>query len=300
MNILYFLYFPFEGIGRFLRALSLHSGIGNLLAFFLYVCLALLPLGAEAVWFRKAGRRPRAVELLPLLLGVYSFYLLYAFVNPHIFYKSVPALGGDAEFLPVIKSFWAGLWYLLFFSYPLLCLVEKLGQEAVLDRKEYLCWGLGNLLLCTMLLYGGAALWGAGARATVFSGEASRNAAVTSLDWLFAGLRILAALIPQTWFLYVLHRGRQLLGALEKGPYAPETVEAARALSRAAVESVRISVLVSLIWNGALFLCRGMLADVSYRMDFPLLPLGIAFAALILARYFKEAGELYQDNEMII
>ena len=138
MNILYFLYFPFEGIGRFLRALSLHSGIGNLLAFFLYVCLALLPLGAEAVWFRKAGRRLRAVELLPLLLGVYSFYLLYAFVNPHIFYKSAPALGGDAEFLPVIKSFWAGLWYLLFFSYPLLCLVEKLGQEAVLDRKEYL------------------------------------------------------------------------------------------------------------------------------------------------------------------
>lgn len=301
MNIWSFLYLPFEGIGRFLRMLSLHSGAGNILALCLYVCLSLFPVAAEAFWIKRTKKRFGAIEFLPVILSAYSFYLLYAFINPYMFELGMlPGSGLDEMALPLAKSLWASLWYMLMASYPVLCLTQTLRETAILSQKEYLYRGLSRLLLCAVIFYGLLAACNAGISLSLSFQSLGKNAGAGVIDRGFAGLRILLTLIPQAWFLYVLQKGRMLLKALEQGSYAPETVEAAKALSRAAVDSVWISVLCCLFWNGALFLCRGMLTDVSYTLEFPLMQLLLAFAALILARYFKEAGELYAEHQMII
>lgn len=301
MNIWYLLYLPFEGIGRLLRMLSLHSGAGNILALCVYVCLSLLPVGAEIFWVKRTGKRFGIVEFLPILLSIYSFYLLYAFINPYMFETGRFQGGGmDKMALSVIKSMWASLWYMLFISYPVLCLVQNLRETTILSQKEYLYRGLERLLLCAVVVYGLLAACNAGISLSLSFQSLEANAGASSVDWWFSGLHILLVLIPQAWFLYVLLKGRLLLRALWQDAYAPETVEAAKALSRAAVDLVWLSVLSILSWNGALFLCRGMLVNTNYTLEFPLMQLLLAFAALILARYFKEAGELYQEHEMII
>ena len=56
MDGLRILYFPWEGLSALLRALSLSGAAGNALAFFLYVCISLLPAAGLLLILRKERR----------------------------------------------------------------------------------------------------------------------------------------------------------------------------------------------------------------------------------------------------
>ena len=82
MDGLRILYFPWEGLSALLRALSLSGAAGNALAFFLYVCISLLPAAGLLLILRKERRGFSGADVWLLVLSAYTFYLLYAFINP--------------------------------------------------------------------------------------------------------------------------------------------------------------------------------------------------------------------------
>ena len=120
------------------------------------------------------------------------------------------------------------------------------------------------------------------------------------MDYLFIGLRFFLTLLPPGYFLCTLWQGRTLLKKMQEGPYGEETIQAARKLAAMAVRAVKACVYSALLWNGSLFLLRSRLVHVDYSLHISLQPLLLAFAAMILARYVQEAGELYREHEMII
>ena len=286
------LYIPFEALGRFLRLLSLRGGMGNAAAWGLYVFLGLLPIWGGIFWIKKKRESWTYLELFLLLLSAYSFYLLYLFINPHLFYGETAEAG--------MKSLASGLWYLLLAGYVLLRLLLMLRQEEALEKRVDLYRGLSCLLLCSLAFYGLTAVSGGVWSLIQGIRGLEGNEAAGALDTLFVGLKFLLSLLPRICFLGILWQGRVLLGELKGDPFGAGTIEAARRLSRRAVRLVQVSVYCALAWNGSLFLFRTRLAQVNYGVQLSLFPLLLAFGALILARYAERAGELRQENELFI
>ncbi|MCI8418148.1 MAG: hypothetical protein HFI33_11770 [Lachnospiraceae bacterium] len=297
---LFILYLPFEVLGQLLRSLSLSGSLGNAVAWGLYVVFSLLPLGWGALWLNRKKEPWRAIELLLVLVSIYSFYLFYQFINPQLFYQGIAAVGEAADLEPMLKGFAAMLWYVFLGSYILLRLTRQMKQEAVSERKGYLYGSLSKLLFFSVMFYGASALYGAGIQMVEGVQALGENAGARGFDYLFIGLRFLLMLLPKGCLLGTLWQGRNLLKKMEEGPYGAKTVEAARKLAIMAVGAVKACVYSALLWNGSLFLFRTELVSVDYSLHLSLQPLLLAFAALILARYVEEAGELYQEHEMII
>ena len=116
MNQLQPLYVFWEGISTALRTLSLSGSAGNVLAFLLYTLISLLPLFLPGLWLWRRKRRLWGADLLLPLLSAYTFYLLYVFINPALFYARMPkGLKGEAG-LPCLKAVYAGLWLSMLLS----------------------------------------------------------------------------------------------------------------------------------------------------------------------------------------
>ena len=126
------------------------------------------------------------------------------------------------------------------------------------------------------------------------------NAGATNWDYAALTLHAVTALIPEGFLLMVLVQMLELLKALRETGFDRAEVKAARNLAGAAAATVSAAVFCSLIWNGALFFLSGKLMHLDYQWELSLSPLLTAFGALLLARYLRAAGELKQENEMII
>lgn len=297
------LYLPWEGLGMLLRTLSFSGAAGNAAAFFLYVLLSLFPMFYLG-WKRGVRKKPlRLEDALLVLLSADTFYLLYAFINPALFWERLPKMAQDmgaGDFLPLMKLFGAGLWIALLISWMLLTLTRTLREKEVIDRKEFLFRGMRILIWAALLLSAASALVSVSGLLLDRAAEIRANAAGTGGDWLFVGLKAAAVLIPEGFLLGIFGRMLGLLKAVRREAFCPETVEAARKLAEVSAGTVQVSVLCSLAWNGALFLFGGYLTSVNYSFELSLFPLLMAFASLILTRYLKEAYAIRQDNEMII
>lgn len=305
------LYFVWEGLGAGLRALSLSGSAGNVLALFLYILVSLLPVLMLGWWRRKHGFCGR--DLLLVLLSAYTFYLLYAFVNPGILSSRVPAGLGSERALPYLKAVCGGLWLSILASWFLLTWTGKLNEEEILDRKRFLYQGMGLLLTAAMALVGIGFLYSAGTKlygrlveirglAEAVSWMPGEQAAgnVAAWDMAFAFLQTAVRLLPTCFLMGIFYRMKGLLKAMEMEPFGEMEVHAAKKLADVSQGAVTVSVLCDLLWNGALFFCSAKLTSVDYQWELSLFPLLAAFGALILARYLREAGEIHRDNEMII
>ena len=79
-----------------------------------------------------------------------------------------------------------------------------------------------------------------------------------------------------------------------------EEIKAANQLGIIGKTSVYVTVIANITLNVIQFLLSSQLNDTSYILEISVVPLIIAFSAIILAGYFRETKELYEDNEMII
>lgn len=323
------LYFIWETLGALLRTLSLSGTGGNVLAWFLYLLISLFPVlvlvvhtgnmhesfqcGLPGWWMWRKKSRMHGRDLLLPLLSAYTFYLLYVFINPSLLSRRMPT-GLEMEgVLPYLKAIYGGLWLSLLLSWLMLTWIGRLNEEEILDRKRFLYQGMGLLLTASMVLVGAGLLYSTGTELYRKLTEISTNASAmecfpgTSVsrntigwDMAFAILWAARRLLPACFLLGIFYRIKGLLKAMEKEPFEEEEVFAAKRLADVSRNAVSASVLCDLIWNGALFFCAGKLTRVDYQWELSLFPLLVAFGALILARYLREAGELRRDNEMII
>lgn len=299
MKELRILYLFWEGISVWLRSLSLSGGMRNALTFLLYILISLLPALLPGFWIWQKKRGFHGADLLLPLLSAYTFYLLYAFINPALLGRRMPAGLGGEQLLPALKAVYGGLWLSILLSWILLTWIRTLNEREILDRKEFLYQGMSIVLTMTIMIVL-LSLYTDGTQFVLRLNALKENAAGTNTDMVFAFLRTVTMLIPSFFLLAILYQIKRLLKTMNQEPFKEGEVREAERLSQISRSAVTTSISSNLIWNGALFFWSESLTNVDYQWEFSLFPLLAAFGSLILARYLREAGELRRDNEMII
>lgn len=276
-----------SGARTWLRTLSLSGPGGNALAWTLVLTLSVLP----ALGLLWRGRR-RADWLL-LLAGVEILAGLYFWVNPTLIFPA------ELSGIPGLEQGWAlaagcsaagtlAAWALL----------RLLGA---LERSP--AGLLPGVLRWASALYG--ALAGASAVLDVLravekaaAGNTDQTRVMTSaaLLWTLAVIE----LIPSVLGAWTLLWGGELSRALDRDPFAGETVALAEAVARRCARVARAALLTAVGGNLLQLICVPAAASVSFSVYLPVGTLALCAALLLLCRYFRRAKAVSDDNDSII
>ena len=286
--------FPFLQIGGGLRALSLSGAGGNAAAIVLYVCLCLWPL-IWLIWRAVRGRARGEDTLLALLCAV-LFPAFYMLINPAGLYRHFGPhfTGGLFGAGQTGEAFGAALLgvtlYSIFAAYAVLRALRAFphgGTQTLLRYLRYLM-----AVICAALVFSVCGL-GLGTAATAW-----RDANVDT--GLLILLRYLIQHLPHVVEFFVVAAAFALAAALEREPYSGEAVAAAQKMGRRCRAAAAAIVLSQVGVNLLQLLAGAGLATVSYDVSLPLTDLVFVLAALLLARYFEQARQLKDDNDLFI
>lgn len=296
-NPLFILSMPFDLIGKGLRWLSLSSFAGNITALLLYVALSLTPLLYLAV---KAFRHKldKSDLLLPIL-SLFSFYMIYEFINTQLMLNHTIDSLSDASFIPMIKLSFSFILYTLLIAYLILNMISHLNDSPIDNKLSNLCKQLSKILVILSGLY--TLLISYFISFELFQNidkYFSENRGSINLYYLIIDY-VLEAL-PILFTILTLISGIGLLHAMVTDHMHENELHAAKRLSIVSRQAVYVTVLSNIASNALQFLFSNQLNDTNYTLDISLIPLVIAFLAMILSGYFKETMELYEDNSMII
>lgn len=294
---MYLLSIPFDLIGKGIRWLSLSSYAGNMVAFFLYAVICLLPIIYLLLRRVRIGLT-KADFLLPLI-SIYSYYMLYELINPRLMQLRIPDLLTDEAFLPIIKLSFVLIFYSLCFGYIILRFSENLAIKKSEDKLSFLCKKMINVLEMASFLY--CFLFSYFASFQIFEdlnkcmeqGNISINMSFAVLSYLLKGLPIVFSIIT-------LLAGIRLLNAMIVNHLQKEESTSAMQMGIVSKRTIYVTVISNITLNASQFLFAKQLSNTDYTLEISFIPLIIAFSAMILSRYFKESKELHEDNEMII
>ena len=294
---LFILSLPFDLIGRGLRWLSLSSAVGNIAAFLLYVAFSLIPLIYLA---GKLTRRKfnKSDFLLPIL-SIYSFYMMYEFINPDLMLNRTFAPLLDSSFVPMIKLSFSFLFYTFLIAYLILNMISHLSDSSTDNKLGNLCSSLSRILIILSGLYTvfisyfiSFELFG-NIDKYVIENRKPINLYYLIIDYVLEALPILFSVLT-------LLSGVGLLMAMVTDHMKEKEFLAAKKMSSISKQAVYVTVLCNIASNALQFLLSNVLNDTNFNLNISLAPLVIAFLAMILSGYFKESMELYDDNNMII
>jgi hypothetical protein len=294
---LYLLSMPFEFMGKGLRWLSLSSFAGNIIAILLYAMISLIPM-FYLLLFRLKAETKKADLLLPVI-SLYSFYLLYEFINPGLMLLTVPMQLANDEFLPGIKFSFSLIFYALCFAYLVFRFLENLAPTHPEERLSFLCKKLRTIILISTSLY----VFYLGYFATFSMFENIRKYAKqgsTTFSLTFQVISYLLEGLPVLFSIFTLVSGTRLLDAMAFFHMQEEEVREAMGMGKISKCAVYVTVLCNLALNALQFLFQKQLYNTSYQLEISFIPLIIAFSAVILSGFFKQTKELKEDNEMII
>lgn len=305
------LYLPFDWLGKVLRWLSLSSNVGNMLALLFYGMLCLSPL--LYLFFRKVRAGFQKVDLLLPVISLFSFYLLYHYINPGLMLKWAPQGLSDPSCLGMIKLAFAIIFYSLWLTYFMLRMLVTLTsveegtyQQHLNKRLQLILEALSALYT---FLYGYFATFELLSALDKYSAKSGDDLHLTTfmplqggsgLNQFVAVLNYILRGLPVVFAIYILVTGVHLIEEMTSHHMEAEEYQAAAKLSRAGRNAVYVTVFCNLILNIFQFFLSNQLTDTEFNLNITLFPLIIAFGAMILAGYFKETKELHEDNEMII
>lgn len=288
---------PMEGIGRLLRWLSLNSKIGDILSWILYIGISIIPLIC-LLW--KNNRSKKSLDettvnvtsadwiLLPLL-SIYTFYMLYGFVNPYLLATIVnPEVGIEEEMLPVLENMVSGVFYSLLIGYFILSLVLQFKRKDIWKRTEQVLIACGILYVCFICYFAPFSLY---PQFDEMPGSAQQLVGVADF---------ILSILPMIWFISVIEAGIMLVQILNVDQYDVRSVDIASLLAERSRQTVIISVTCNMIGNLLHLVASSQTTNTNYLVSVPFVPLIIAFAGLILAAHLKESVLLYDDNQKII
>lgn len=313
---MYLLTLPFDALCEALRVLSLTSAFGNVIAILIYGMISLLPF-FYLIWKYRKKLMQKSDILLPIISG-YSFYMLYHFINPVFMLKHMPTLIADIDFLPMIKLAYSIILYSLCIVYFIFHILENATYDRKDNRTDYLNQKLQKILVIAAALY--TFLVGfiypfnmfdelnryisqqnANASSDILNGipgiKVQNN---FDLNTIYILLKYLLTIIPILFSILILVQGIQLLKTMLSHHLQNEEILAARNLAIISKKAVYITALCNLSLNIFQFFFSKQLSNTNFTLQISLLPLIIAFSAYILAGYFKESKDLYEDNNMFI
>ena len=293
-------YAQLEEAGAWLRQLSLSGAGGNVLAWALVLLVSCLPL-LLLVLPRGRGRWHGEDLLLP---GCALLFLVLAFclVNP------------TWQPSPIFPEVWMlaafGIWEMGLVSWLVLRLLRGL-EKGTMEKVSAVLRVL--LVGCAALLVFAAALHGSRAVAAAVDGPAPEQIAMGQLItggpfdrvmssgslWLTAVLA-LAELVPNLLAAWVLLLAADLTDALALGPFSGESAARCAATARRCRLAIQLTLALALGGNLVKLALVGVIPQVQFSLDLPLLPLTLAAALYLLCRCIQRGKELQEDNDSII
>ena len=293
-------YAQLEEAGAWLRQLSLSGAGGNVLAWALVLLVSCLPL-LLLVLPRGRGRWHGEDLLLP---GCALLFLVLAFclVNP------------TWQPSPIFPEVWMlaafGIWGMGLVSWLVLRLLRGL-EEGTMEKVSAVLRVL--LVGCAALLVFAAALHGSRAVAAAVDGPAPEQIAMGQLItggpfdrvmsagslWLTAVLA-LAELVPNLLAAWVLLLAADLTDALALGPFSGESAARCAATARRCRLAIQLTLALALGGNLVKLALVGVIPQVQFSLDLPLLPPTLAAALYLLCRCIQRGKELQEDNDSII
>lgn len=293
-------YAQLEEAGAWLRQLSLSGAGGNVLAWALVLLVSCLPL-LLLVLPRDRGRWHGEDLLLP---GCALLFLVLAFclVNP------------TWQPSPIFPEVWMlaafGIWGMGLVSWLVLRLLRGL-EEGTMEKVSAVLRVL--LVGCAALLVFAAALHGSRAVAAAVDGPAPEQIAMGQLItggpfdrvmsagslWLTAVLA-LAELVPNLLAAWVLLLAADLTDALALGPFSGESAARCAATARRCRLAIQLTLALALGGNLVKLALVGVIPQVQFSLDLPLLPLTLAAALYLLCQCIQRGKELQEDNDSII
>lgn len=293
-------YAQLEEAGAWLRQLSLSGAGGNVLAWALVLLVSCLPL-LLLVLPRGRGRWHGEDLLLP---GCALLFLVLAFclVNP------------TWQPSPIFPEVWMlaafGIWGMGLVSWLVLRLLRGL-EGGTIEKVSAVLRVL--LVGCAALLVFAAALHGSRAVAAAVDGPAPEQIAMGQLItggpfdrvmsagslWLTAVLA-LAELVPNLLAAWVLLLAADLTDALALGPFSGESAARCAATARRCRLAIQLTLALALGGNLVKLALVGVIPQVQFSLDLPLLPLTLAAALYLLCRCIQRGKELQEDNDSII
>ncbi len=278
--------FPFEQIGALLRWMSLSGRAGNAFAWVLYAGLCLSPFGL-LWWLRRQNRLTGEAWLLPALSAV-LFAVMYWMVNP--------GLLGDLFSTDVGKAVLGMAVWSVIVTYLILCILRAIRGANMISLQRYMHTMLMALdILFTVMVVGVCG----GQLIRDLSGEAA-VAALPGLGKVYLLFRYIATAGPYLVDIRIIHLVMPLLRCLGEDIYSEETVSAADKLASYSIYGLSAIVLVNLGLNLFQLLFLKRLYVVNISVEIPILPIGIALAGLLFARYIRQTKAIKDENELYI
>lgn len=279
---------PLANFGNFLRNLSLKSGPGNVGAWAIVIVLSALPL-LGFLW----KKRSKADYLLFLSVAE-IFAMLYYLVNPTKVSQMLSWMdtGTVAKAWALIS---AGCVTGTIVCWVLLRLLKVLGQKPAGILPTFLFW---TAVIYTFLLAFSGVQGIESAVIELAKGNSQESLIGSSRNMLIV-IHILA-LIPDILGVWVILLAGKLTLALEREPFAEETVMLAEQISGKAFFAAKLSLLLTVLENVLQMICFSKLLKVHMEIKIPLLTLVLCAALMLLCKYFRRAKEVNDDNASII
>ena len=279
---------PLVTFGRFLRQMSLGSASGNAGAWAIVIGLSALPM----LGLLRKGRSQ--ADLLLLLGGAEMFAMLYFLVNPT---RASQMLGWmDAD---MIAKSWAlvslGSFAGTMVCWLLLRLLRRLSREPAERLPLFLFWTA--VFYAFLLGYSGVQ-----GMETTLQGlaQGSSQGRLPTGSQAMAVLLQLLTLIPDLLGVWVILLAGKLTLALEKAPFAGETVALAERISKHTVGIAKATLLLTVLMNAVQMGFFSILLTVRVKIQIPLLTLVLCAVLMLLCKYFRRAKEVSDDSASII
>ena len=289
--------FPFEQAGYVLRQMSLSGTAGNAAAIVLYLTLGLLPCLAWLL-LKKQGRLLAVDHLLPAL-SVLLLAVIYYMVNPGFIVSAVPGTG----------KWLLGCTFYSALSGYLVIRVLAVCRRARLETLESVLQGLLGFLnmVFVYLIFGqnlDRLLNSLRDMGNVSSGlyavGAAQGAQSVGLTCLFFGLGYLVDVLPYVFDLGIVFWAGRLLAALKADRWGDAAAELADRLAGFCAKALGITAGADVMFN----VLQVLFGAGLYRMDLvihvPVLSILFVLAALLSARYIREAQKLKKEHDLII
>lgn len=289
--------FPFEQAGYVLRQMSLSGTAGNAAAIVLYLTLGLLPCLAWLL-LKKQGRLLVVDHLLPAL-SVLLLAVIYYMVNPGLIVSAVP---GTGKWLLGCTFYSALSGYLVIRVLSVCRRARPETLESVLQGLlgflkmvfVYLIFGQNLDRLLNSLRDMGNVSGG------LYADGAAQGAQSVGLTCLFFGLGYLVDVLPYVFDLGIVFWAGRLLAALKADRWGDAAAELADRLAGFCAKALGITAGADVMFN----VLQVLFGAGLYRMDLvihvPVLSILFVLAALLSARYIREAQKLKKEHDLII
>lgn len=289
--------FPFEQAGYVLRQMSLSGTAGNAAAIVLYLTLGLLPCLAWLL-LKKQGRLLAVDHLLPAL-SVLLLAVIYYMVNPGLIVFAVP---GTGKWLLGCTFYSALSGYLVIRVLAVCRRARPETLESVLQGLlgflnmvfVYLIFGQNLDRLLNSLRDMGNVSSG------LYADGAAQGAQSVGLTCLFFGLGYLVDVLPYVFDLGIVFLAGRLLAALKADRWGDAAAELADRLAGFCAKALGITAGADVMFN----VLQVLFGAGLYRMDLvihvPVLSILFVLAALLSARYIREAQKLKKEHDLII